>query len=100
MKFGHLLEFHKIPEWYTQYCVYNDHKKRIDAFSGMAKKGISRKLKGYYTINAKGQIYCIDFIKNYKDDVKNKKRKPRGKKRRLSLERASDAIEYRREDQK
>lgn len=73
MKFGHLLEFHKIPEWYTQYCVYNDHKKRIDGFKDCVKKGYARKLKGYYTINKKGQIYCIDFIKNYKDDVKNKK---------------------------
>jgi hypothetical protein len=73
MKFGHLLEFHKIPEWYTQYCVYNDHKKRIDGFKDCIKKGYAKKLKGYYTINNKGQIYCIDFIKNYKDDVKNKK---------------------------
>ena len=97
MKFGHLLEFHKIPEWYTQYCVYNDHKKRIDAFKGMTKKGICRKLKGYYTINAKGQIYCIDFIKNYKEDVKNK-RKQTVKKRRLSVVRPLDQIEIRRED--
>lgn len=49
----------------------------------MAKQGITRKLKGYYTINAKGQIYCIDFIKNYKEDVRTKKSTIK-KKRRLS----------------
>jgi hypothetical protein len=49
----------------------------------MAKQGITRKLKGYYTINAKGQIYCIDFIKNYKEDVRTKKSTFK-KKRRLS----------------
>ena len=99
MKFGHLLEFHKIPEWYTQYCLYNDHKKRIDHFQGMVKKGITRKLKGYYTINAKGQIYCIDFIKNYKDDVKNKRRRSAKERRRVSILRTSDQIEIRKEDQ-
>jgi hypothetical protein len=32
-------------------------------------------LKGYYTINKKGQIYCIDFIKNYKTDVNETRKK-------------------------
>lgn len=74
MKFGNLLEFHRIPEWYTQYCMYNDHKKRIDTFKQFCKIGHCKKLKGYYTINSKGQIYCIDFIKNYKEDVKKKEK--------------------------
>jgi hypothetical protein len=54
MKFGHLLEFHRIPEWYTYYCMYNEHKKRIDAFKAMTNKKLCKKLKGYYTINKKG----------------------------------------------
>ena len=79
--------------------MYNDHKKRIDHFKGMVKKGITRKLKGYYTINTKGQIYCIDFIKNYKDDVKNKRRRSAKERRRVSILRTSDQIEIRKGDQ-
>ncbi len=71
MKFGHLLEFHKIPEWYTYYALYNDHKNRINQFKKGTKASLTRKLKGFYTINKKGQIYCIDFIKNYRDDIAN-----------------------------
>jgi hypothetical protein len=89
MRFGFLLEFHKIPEWYTQYCLYHDHKKRIDEFRELVKEGTCRKLKGYYTINKKGQIYCIDFIKNYKDDVKQSKGI---KKRKLSIDSKSKKL--------
>ena len=92
MKFGQLLEQHKIPEWYTQYCVYNEHKKRINAFKEMAKKGMTRKLKGYYTINNKGQIYCIDFIKNYKEDVAKKPAKLSVKKRTISSARKGSLV--------
>ena len=66
MKFGHLLEYHKIPEWYTQYCAYNEHQKRIKKFKDTNKKACVQKLKGYYTINQKGRIYCLDVIGNSK----------------------------------
>ena len=69
MKFGHLFEFHKVPEWYNEYMDYNQLRALIDAFKIMCKEGKTRKLKGYYMVNNKGQLYCIDFIKNYKDDM-------------------------------
>lgn len=69
MKFGHLFEFHKIPEWYTEYVHYKDLRDLIDQFKKFAKEGLVHPLNGYYTINKKGQIYCIDFIKNYKQDT-------------------------------
>lgn len=54
---------------------------------------MTRKLKGYYTINNKGQIYCIDFIKNYKDDVNQAKRRTSTvKKRKLSVARKGSLI--------
>ena len=62
MKFGHLFEFHKIPEWYTEYLDYIALREKIDQFKELAKVESVRKLKGYYMINNKGQIYCIDFI--------------------------------------
>ncbi len=32
MKFGQQFEFHKIPEWYTDYFDYQKFKKLISAF--------------------------------------------------------------------
>ena len=62
MKFGHLFEYHKIPDWYTEYVHYKELKMRIDTFKAMKKAGNVKQLKGYYMINKKGQMYCIDFI--------------------------------------
>ena len=64
MKFGHLFEFHKIPDWYTEYVHYRELKTRIDSFKAMKKAGTVKQLKGYYMINKKGQMYCIDFIQD------------------------------------
>ena len=54
MKFGHLFEFHKIPEWYTEYVHYRDLKDRISDFKRRLKQDKVRKLKGYYMVNKKG----------------------------------------------
>ena len=35
-----------------------------DAIKAMKKAGTAKQLKGYYMINKKGQIYCIDFIQD------------------------------------
>ena len=51
MKFGHLFEFHKIPEWYTEYLDYLALRGLIDEFKTLAKQERVRKLKGYYMIN-------------------------------------------------
>ena len=72
MKFGHLFEFHKVPEWYSEYVDYSQLRSLIDAFKTMTKEGTARKLKGYYMINNKGQLYCIDFIQNYRDEMNEK----------------------------
>ena len=70
MKFGHLFEFHKIPEWYTEYLDYVELRSLIDSFKKLNKAEKVRKLKGYYMVNDRGQVYCIDFIKNYKDQIR------------------------------
>ena len=54
MKFGHLFEFHKIPDWYTEYVHYRELKVRIDEFKALKKLGSIDKLKGYYMINRQG----------------------------------------------
>ena len=54
MKFGHLFEFHKIPEWYTEYVHYKDLREQIDKFKAFCKDGLAKPLNGYYTINRKG----------------------------------------------
>ena len=72
MKFGHLFEFHKIPDWYTEYVNYRELKLRIDEFKAMKKAGYVKQLKGYYMINKQGQIYCIDFIKDSNRQTKKR----------------------------
>ena len=69
MKFGHLFEFLKIPDWYTEYLHYNELKDKISEFKHMCKQGEAKQLKGYYMINNKGQIYCIDFINKYRENM-------------------------------
>ena len=69
MKFGQLFEFHKIPEWYNEYVHYIELRELIDQFKSFKKLGFVEPLNGYYTINNQGQIYSIDFIVNYKDDI-------------------------------
>jgi hypothetical protein len=54
MKFGHLFEFHKIPEWYTEYVHYKDLRDQIDQFKKFFKEGLVKPLNGYYTINKAG----------------------------------------------
>ena len=50
---------------------YEDLKQLINEFKAFEKAGKVKKLKGYYMINDRGQLYCIDFIKNF--DIKTKK---------------------------
>ena len=54
MKFGHLFEFHKIPDWYTEYMHYNELKDKISDFKHCKKAGEVKQLKGYYMINKHG----------------------------------------------
>lgn len=74
MKFGHLFEFHKIPDWYTEYLHYRELKLQITEFKSLKKAGQIKQLKGYYMINKHGQLYSIDFIKNFKDFNKKTKK--------------------------
>ena len=66
MKFGHLFEFHKIPDWYTEYVHYKELKGRIEQFKALIGVGQTKSLKGYWMINKNGQLYSIDFIKDIK----------------------------------
>ena len=66
MKFGHLFEFHKIPDWYTEYVHYKELKGRIEQFKALIGEGQTKSLKGYWMINKNGQLYSIDFIKDMK----------------------------------
>jgi len=54
MKFGHLFEYHKIPDWYTEYVHYRELKIKIDEFKALKKQSQVKQLKGYYTINKFG----------------------------------------------
>ena len=85
MKFGHLFEFHKIPDWYTEYVHYRELKVRIDEFKALKKIAQIDKLKGYYMINKQGQIYCIDFIKDFQPKTKNEKMSKQRQKSQLFL---------------
>lgn len=76
MKFGLLFEFHKIPEWYTEYVHYTDLRDLIDQFITFRKKGFVVPLAGFYMINNQGQFYCIDFIKDFKKNLKAKTPQP------------------------
>lgn len=53
MKFGHLFEFHKIPEWYTEYVHYKDLRDLIDKFKKFRKDKIPvvQLLGNYYHVN-------------------------------------------------
>ena len=44
MKFGQLFEFHKIPDWYTEYVQYGELKTRITFFKNLTKEGQVDKL--------------------------------------------------------
>lgn len=37
MKFGQQFEYHKIPEWYSEYLDYKRFKKLIKTFKGKVK---------------------------------------------------------------
>ena len=74
MKFGHLFEFHKIPDWYTEYVQYRELKLRIDEFKAMKKAGLVKELKGFYMINKKGKIYCLDLSKDLNKKVARRRK--------------------------
>ena len=61
MKFGNLFEFHKIPEWYTEYLDYVEMRDRIDTFKKEVKVGSSKKLSGIYNLNATGSMMFVDY---------------------------------------
>jgi SPX domain protein involved in polyphosphate accumulation len=46
MKFGKQFEFHKIPEWYTDYFDYQKFKKLISAF----KKKLQGNFKDFHDL--------------------------------------------------
>ena len=41
MKFGNQFEFHKIPEWYTEYLDYQKFKELIKDFKKRLKSNIT-----------------------------------------------------------
>ena len=51
MRFGHLLEFHKIPEWYTEYLDYVEMRNLIDEHKQGVKAEKFRKLSSDYILN-------------------------------------------------
>ena len=65
MKFGHLFEFHKIPEWYTEYVQYKDLRNMIDEFKRDCKDGLVRQLNGWYIITPKRFFFESSFLLFY-----------------------------------
>lgn len=69
MKFGQLFEFHKIPEWYTEYFMYKEFIIKINDFKTLRSIGKAKLLIGFYMVNKNRKLYCIDFINDFKKET-------------------------------
>eukprot|EP00347_Sterkiella_histriomuscorum_P002512 403367865 len=62
MKFGQQFEFHKIPEWYTEYLDYLKLKATCKDFKQKTKHGKVQKLKGLYYLTQKGCVIPMNIF--------------------------------------
>jgi SPX domain protein involved in polyphosphate accumulation len=60
MKFGEILEYHKIPEWYNMYLNYELFKQKIELFQLKKKFNEVAKLPGYYYRTTDGQLVMLE----------------------------------------
>jgi hypothetical protein len=61
MKFGEILEYHKIPEWYSMYLNYELFKQMIDLFCMKKKCSEVVMLPGYYFSTSDGTLVKLDI---------------------------------------
>ena len=76
MKFGIQFEFHKIPEWYTEYLDYMRFKHMISTFKKKLKSIIGfltwyignevQKLRGLYYLTSKNYVNQMDILSKLK----------------------------------
>ena len=67
MKFGVLFEYHKIPEWYTDYFRYNEFVKEIELFQSKRYRQDIGRLPGiFYLALAKK---CNHSISGYESQI-------------------------------
>ena len=62
MKFGLQFEFHKIPEWYSEYLDYKRFKGLIKRFKVKVKAGEVHKLRGLYYLTTKRFVLPLDVF--------------------------------------
>lgn len=62
MKFGLQFEFHKIPEWYSEYLDYKRFKGLIKKFKVKVKAGEIQKLRGFYYLTTKRFVLPLDVF--------------------------------------
>lgn len=62
MKFGLQFEFHKIPEWYSEYLDYKRFKALIKRFKVRVKAGEVDKLRGLYYLTTKRFVLPLDVF--------------------------------------
>ena len=61
MRFGSLLEFHKVPEWYTEYLDYVELRNLIDVHKQRVKQNKCKKLEGMFNIEIDEVPEFVDY---------------------------------------
>ena len=61
MKFGSLLEFHKVPEWYTEYLDYIELRNLIDIHKQRVKQKQCVKLEGVFSVEIEKVPDFVDY---------------------------------------
>jgi len=77
MKFSEQFEYHKIPEWYSEYLDYQFFKTKLKDFRSKVKcmiilillynfceAGELTKLRGLYTLTSKGCVLPMDILES------------------------------------
>ncbi len=61
MKFSEQFEYHKIPEWYSEYLDYKFFKEHLKNFRSNVRDGSLTKLKGLYTLSKKRCVIPMEL---------------------------------------
>lgn len=60
--FSEQFEYHKIPEWYSEYLDYNFFKEYLKLFRTNVRDGDLTKLRGLYTLTKKRLPIQMDIF--------------------------------------
>ena len=67
MKFGLLFEYHKIPEWYTQYFDYKKFTEIITTHKENVKSGRLTKISGIHYLTDKKCVVQVPIFEHLPD---------------------------------